>query len=89
MTGRLGNWLSWQRLRTEFYRKLFFTVFAFVLVVSIFRTNAHPHFGLDSLHLFWAVFGFVVCVVMIAVLKKIVFPLLSRPEDFYEQQEKK
>lgn len=44
----------------------------------------HPHhaeFGLDAHPGFWAVFGLLVTVVMVFVMKKIIQPMLVRPEE--------
>jgi hypothetical protein len=36
---------------------------------------------------FWAVFGVVVSVIMVLVLKKIIYPLINKPEAFYDRSE--
>jgi uncharacterized membrane protein HdeD (DUF308 family) len=44
----------------------------------------HPHhaeYGLDIYPGFWAVFGLVVTLVMVFVMKKIIQPMLVRPEE--------
>lgn len=44
----------------------------------------HPHeaeFGLDAYPGFWAVFGLLVTVAMVFVMKKIIQPMLVRPEE--------
>lgn len=43
----------------------------------------HPHhaeFGLDAYPGFWAAFGLVLAMLMVFVMKKIIQPLLVRPE---------
>ncbi len=44
----------------------------------------HPHeaeYGLDAYPGFWAVFGLLVTVAMVFVMKKIIQPMLVRPEE--------
>lgn len=45
----------------------------------------HPHFVIDVWPGFWAVFGFGVAVAMTLVLKKFIFLLIGKAEDFYER----
>ena len=62
-----------------------FSVLGALAVVGALKPNHSPHFGLDTLYVFWAVFGWVTAVVMTIVLKKIVFPILKKPEDYYDR----
>jgi len=82
---RLGNWLEWQTAKTKVWKNLLFGVMIALALVGALIHNHHPHFGLDSLYVFWAVFGWVFAVAMTIVLKKIVFPILRKPEDYYDR----
>lgn len=54
---------------------------------SVFMEIDHPHFVYDAYPAFWAVFGLGVALLMTVILKKIVFPILGRPEDLYDADE--
>ncbi|BBD06872.1 hypothetical protein [Desulfovibrio ferrophilus] len=82
---RLGNWLEWQTTKAKAWRNLLFSVLGALAVVGALMHNHHPHFGLDELYVFWAGFGWVLAVVMTIVLKKIIFPILKKPEDYYDR----
>lgn len=81
----LGNWLSWQRARAGAWKKALFVVLGLLLVLNLFLRPHHPHFGYDAYPGFWAVFGFGFAVLMTVVLKKILFPILKKPEDYYDR----
>lgn len=82
---RIGNWLSWQRLKAEGWKKAFFAVLGALVIGSLFMHNHHPHFTYDEYPAFWAAFGWLFAVGMTVVLKKIVFPILGKDEDFYDR----
>jgi flagellar biosynthesis/type III secretory pathway M-ring protein FliF/YscJ len=50
-------------------------------VVNFFIHPRHAEYFLDNYPGYWALFGLVVAVVMVLVMKKIVQPLLKRPEE--------
>ena len=82
---RLGNWLEWQTTKVKAWRNLLFAVMIALAVVGALVHNHHPHFVYDELYVFWAAFGWALAVVMTVVLKKIVFPILRKPEDYYDR----
>ena len=51
------------------------------IVVNFFIHPRHAEYFLDNYPGHWAVFGLVVSVAMVLVMKKIVQPLLKRPEE--------
>lgn len=65
------------------WRRVMFAVLGLLVVLNIFVANHHPHFVIDRVPGFWPVFGFLVGVVMVFFVKKIVQPLIKRPEDYY------
>lgn len=81
---RIGNWLSWQRQKATGWKYALFIALGGLLVANIFLHPHHPHFQLETYWGFWALFGFGVSVLMTVVLKKIVFPIISRSEDLYD-----
>lgn len=80
---RLGNWLEWQTTKTGVWLKLLYAVLAALAVWGVLKESHSPHFVYDTRYIFWALFGWGFAVVMIFVLKKIVYPILAKPEDFY------
>jgi len=65
------------------WRKVFFVSLSLVVALSLLVPNLHPHFVVDKYPGFWPVFALVVGVSMIFLVKKIVQPLIKRPEDYY------
>ena len=85
MRESLSAWLTRARENRVKWKKAMFVFLGLLLVLNIFIHPHHPHVAAESVIGFWAVFGFIGAVVMTFVLKKIVFPLISRSEDFYER----
>lgn len=80
---RLGNWLEWQTAKTGVWLKILYAVLGVLAVWGVIKESHAPHFVYDTRYIFWAGFGWVFAVVMTIVLKKIVFPILGKSEDFY------
>ncbi|MDR2404820.1 MAG: hypothetical protein LBE27_00415 [Deltaproteobacteria bacterium] len=82
---KLGAFLNRQlesgKIRS--WRLAFFLVLLVIAILNFIIHNEHPHFGIDRYPLFWAVFGLVVGVVMVFLVKRIIQPLIKRPEDYY------
>jgi len=77
----LGDWLDRARERSQAWKKALFIVLAALVALNLFITPEHPHFSGEGLPGFWAIFSLGAAVIMVVVLKKIVYPLLARPED--------
>jgi purine-cytosine permease-like protein len=56
----------------------------FILLIIEFFVHKHPHFPWEDWHEFYAVFGFVACVVLVLAAKYILRPLMKRREDYYD-----
>ena len=84
LTG-FGAWL--ESIRTPEERRagrlVMLGTLGLLVVLNLFVPNRHPHFGIDDVPGFWPVFGFGLGVAMIFFVKKIVQPLIKRPEDYY------
>ncbi len=65
------------------WRLVLFTVLGLLVVLNVVVPNHHPHFGVDEVPGFWPAFSFFMGVAMIFFVKKIVQPLIKRPEDYY------
>lgn len=57
-----------------------------LVVANLFIIPHEPHFGLEKIPGFWAVFGVACGLAFVWILKKIIFHIISRPEDFYESK---
>ncbi len=69
--------------KAKAWRTVMFVVLGLLVVLNLFIPNHPPHFGVDRVPGFWPAFGFFVGVVMVFFVKKIVQPLIKRPEDYY------
>ncbi len=61
----------------------FFTSVALLLVLDLFY-HKHAVFPWEGAFGFYAVFGFVACVILVLVAKYILRPLVMRKEDYYD-----
>lgn len=79
--------------RPENVRKLLRALFgacAFVVLVDLFFRvtgfDKHPYFKWEQWPGFYAVYGFVACVMLVLVAKYVLRPLVMRGEDYYEDK---
>lgn len=63
---------------------IFFVSLAFLLG-SDFIYHRHTYFAWEEWPAFYAVFGFVACVLLVLVAKYVLRPLVKREEDYYER----
>jgi hypothetical protein len=77
----LGKWLDITRKRHATRWTLAFFSFSLVWLWLTFHYPHHPEYHYDIYPGFWAVFGLFVALVMVIVMKKIVYPLITGPED--------
>lgn len=47
------------------------------------RDEAHAHYWIDRFRIYWSIFGFVGCFILIKVGKGIAHLFLSKDEDYY------
>lgn len=59
------------------------------LIFRIVGFDKHPYFKWEQWPGFYAVYGFVACVLLVLVSKYILRPLVMQGEDYYEKLEKK
>jgi hypothetical protein len=62
---------------------------ALVLIDVIFRiagVDKHPHFKWEQWPGFYAVYGFVACVLLVLVSKYVLRPLVMKDEDYYKEK---
>ena len=65
-------------------RNLMFASLGLLVVLNLFITPHHPHFGLEGLPGFWALFGLLGAVVLAKGAKGAAHTFLGKDEDFYE-----
>jgi hypothetical protein len=73
------------RARTGLLAVLFFLGLAGVVVANVFVRPHEAEYVFDVYPGFWALFGLVVGLAMVIVMKKIVQPMISRGDDYYER----
>lgn len=67
-------------------RKILWRIFTgslLTLLVLDFFTNKHPYFFWDGMPVFYALFGFAGCVLLVVIAKNL-RPFLKRKEDYYD-----
>ncbi len=78
----IGRWLDTTREKhAGTWKILFFVLLAGLVGVNLFLRPHHAEYGYDTIPGFWAAFGLLVAVLMVLVMKKIVQPLIERPEE--------
>ena len=63
--------------------KIFFSCLV-VLLAGDFFVHKHSYFGWEEWPEFFAVYGFVACVVLVLISKYVLRPLVMRDEDYYD-----
>lgn len=61
----------------------FYVSLLILLIIEVF-VHKHPHFSWEAWPEFYAVYGFVACVVLVVAAKYILRPLVKRREDYYD-----
>jgi hypothetical protein len=56
------------------------------IVFALVHFDKHPHFRWEEWPGFYAVYGFVACVLLVLVSKYVLRPLVMRSEDYYESK---
>ena len=81
--------------RKENVRKVLLGLFigcAILVVIDVILWatgfDKHPYFRWETWPGFYAVYGFVACVLLVLISKHVLRPLVMRDEDYYESKEK-
>ena len=80
-----GMLLTELRARRGVIGVLFFLGLAGLVGANVFVRPHEAEFVYDAYAGFWAVFGLVVGLALVIVMKKIVQPMISRGDDYYER----
>lgn len=62
---------------------IFYSILVLLLIGDFF-VHKHAYFPWEERPEFYAVFGFVACVILVLVAKYILRPLVKRKEDYYD-----
>jgi hypothetical protein len=83
MSGGLGNFLNGMRKgrNVRAWKIVLFVFLGAALTVNFFVYPHRAQYFIDNYPGYWAVFGLLVSVAMVVAMKKIVQPLLKRPEE--------
>lgn len=82
----LGRFLEENREpeKSRIWKAVMFAVMGLLVALNLVIKNPDPpHFVIDWIPGFWPLFGLIFGVVMIFLVKKVVQPLIKRPEDYY------
>jgi membrane protein YdbS with pleckstrin-like domain len=63
--------------------RIFFAVLVVLLAIEFF-VHKHAYFPWEEWPEFYAIFGFVACVILVLVAKYVLRPLVKRKEDYYD-----
>ncbi|TVQ38192.1 MAG: hypothetical protein EA370_06050 [Wenzhouxiangella sp.] len=83
----LGYWLEKLVRRGRLLSLLMLGLMAILVIIDIIVPPAYTRFPWDGLGGFAAVYGFVSCVVLIAVAKGLGRLFLYQPEDYYPEND--
>ncbi len=87
LTSSFSAFLIKARDNAPVWKKAFFTALGILVGINVFLHPHHAHFAMETTIGFWAVFGVTVSVALVLVLKKIIYPLINKPEAFYDRSE--
>ena len=83
----LGSWLDTTRKKhATFWGVVLFVILAALVGFNVFIRPHHAEYLYDKYPGFWAVFGLVVAVLMVFVMKILIYPLINGPEDSYDDE---
>jgi hypothetical protein len=69
--------------RPRLWRNMMLAALAVIAILGLAVKNRHPHFGYDAYPFFWPAFGLGVGLALVFTVKKIIQPVIKRPEDHY------
>ena len=79
----LGTFLERCRRASGIWAKAYFVFLGLLCVLNLFERPEDPHFVYDGQPFFWPLFGFLVGLAMVFMVKRLIQPLIVRKEDYY------
>jgi hypothetical protein len=79
--------IDFLRARMGAVKAVFFGALAFFVLYDVFASRHEPHFVGDQIRGFWALFGFLGCVIMARFMKGLGHLWLMKPLDFYSRHD--
>lgn len=70
---------------TQRLRNLLFAALGLLVLLNVFIHPHHPHFGLETIPGFWALFGLAGAVILAKGAKGLAHTVLGKDENFYEK----
>lgn len=70
--------------RVRNFLRLFYLLCVILLVSDVFVPKEYLHFSWEESFGFYAVFGFVSCVVLVLIANYVLRPIVMRGEDYYD-----
>ena len=70
---------------TKRRRNLLFAALGLLVLLNVFIHPHHPHFGLETIPGFWALFGLAGAVILAKGAKGLAHTVLGKDESFYEK----
>ncbi len=67
-------------------KKVFFAGVIILAALDVFVPRHEPHFAIDTIPVFWSLFGLVGCLVLGLLGKWLLSPLLKRDEEYYNNE---
>ncbi len=63
---------------------LWWGILGLTVLLNLFIHPHNPHFEWEKIPGAWGIFGFICSISVILIMKKVIYPLISRPEGYYE-----
>lgn len=79
------KFIEWCREHFKLVKILSYSFLALLVITDFFVKRPHIHFFEDKVPGFWALFGFVGCVILIVVSKWLGHAWLMKDEDYYDK----
>jgi len=80
----LGKLFVKARENTSFWGNIFYTILFILVALNIFIIPHHPHFELEKIPGFWALFGTIATIALTKICKGAAHTFLGKDEDFYD-----
>ena len=80
------NWatpLQFLRDHLKVLKWILYLLMAATILFDIFTPRHEVHFFGDKIPVFWSVFGFIGCILLIRIMKGLAHTVLTKKEDYY------